>query len=48
MHGEKSLTDFYHSDGKDGVSAIFGSTSADGAKKLHCSGFNHVPTLERA
>ncbi|CAK9083149.1 unnamed protein product [Durusdinium trenchii] len=28
--------------GLDGVSAIFGSTSADGAKKLHCSGFNHV------
>lgn len=28
--------------GQDGLSAIFGRSSADGAKRLRCGGFNHA------
>lgn len=29
---------------QDGLSAIFGRSSADGAKRLRCGGFNHAMT----
>lgn len=32
--------------GEDGLSAIFGRSSADGAKRLRCGGFNHVFMIE--
>eukprot|EP00438_Fugacium_kawagutii_P015817 Skav211376 [mRNA] locus=scaffold2406:118784:126497:- [translate_table: standard] len=32
--------------GADGLSAIFGRSSADGARRLRCGGFNHVFMIE--
>lgn len=42
-----SLTDIWWQPTKrsqDGLSAIFGRSSADGAKRLRCGGFNHATT----